>query len=307
MLLSASAGNSVGGQSFDFALIGDLQYTAREDEQFLTLRDVINDANVAFVIHDGDFKLGAARCSDELFTDRFTLFNTFTSPFIYIFGDNEWTDCHRPRAGGYDPSERLAKLRQLFTRGDQSLGHKPLQLTRQSKSSPFRKFRKNVRWTMGKVLFVGLNVSGSNNNFGRTSTADAEYAERNAANLVWMREAFTLATQEHLRGILFVIHGNPFLLKSSGSLLSGYQDFVTQLEQRTEKFGKPVVLVHGDTHRFRIDNPLPIRGSQGCRSGKPLANFTRVETFGSPQVGWVRGTVDADDPRVFRFLPEPLQ
>ena len=29
----------------------------------------------------------------------------------YTPGDNEWTDCHRPAAGGYVPTERLARLR----------------------------------------------------------------------------------------------------------------------------------------------------------------------------------------------------
>jgi hypothetical protein len=32
-------------------------------------------------------------------------------------------------------------------------------------------------------------------------------------------------------------------------------------------------------------------------------NFTRMETMGSPNFGWVRATVDAADPQVFRFSP----
>jgi hypothetical protein len=43
-------------------------------------------------------------------------------------------------------------------------------------------------------------------------------------------------------------------------------------------FGKPVVLVNGDSHYFRIDKPymrLPARESA-------IENVTRVETFGSP-------------------------
>ena len=42
-----------------------------------------------------------------------------------------------------------------------------------------------------------------------------------------------------------------------------------------------------------------------------VKNFTRVETMGSPYFGWVRATVDAADPQVFRFTPRfwrrPLQ
>ena len=62
-------------------------------------------------------------------------------------------------------------------------------------------------------------------------------------------------------------------------------------------FGKPVVLVHGDSHYFRIDKPL-------TRVGRRLENFTRVETFGNPDVHWLRVTVDPHDANVFTFRPQ---
>ena len=63
---------------------------------------------------------------------------------------------------------------------------------------------------------------------------------------------------------------------------------------------RQVVLVHGDTHYFRIDLPL-----RDPRSGETIRNFTRVETYGSPTMGWVHGMVDAADPQVFRFEARP--
>jgi hypothetical protein len=42
-------------------------------------------------------------------------------------------------------------------------------------------------------------------------------------------------------------------------------------------------------------------------SGGRVENFTRVETFGSPVVGWVRAGVDTSDPEVFTFQPEILE
>ena len=71
------------------------------------------------------------------------------------------------------------------------------------------------------------------------------------------------------------------------------------LEQETIAFKKPVVLVHGDSHYFRIDKPLV-----GAKSGRRIENFTRVETFGNPDVHWVRVTVDPRKPNVFTFRPE---
>src|SRR5258705_103496 len=65
----------------------------------------------------------------------------------------------------------------------------------------------------------------------------------------------------------------------------GFTDIRTLLEKETISFGKPVVLVHGDSHFFRIDKPLPPR-PQGAPNLPALENFTRVETFGSPNHHW---------------------
>jgi hypothetical protein len=54
--------------------------------------------------------------------------------------------------------------------------------------------------------------------------------------------------------------------------------------------------VHGDTHYFRVDKPLLDRTSL-------LTNFTRLETFGSPHIHWVKVTVDPRSRNVFTFEP----
>jgi hypothetical protein len=289
--------------TFEFALIGDLQYTAAEEAKFLNLRDAINRANLAFVVHDGDFKSGSSRCTDELFRQRYAEFQMFVHPLIYIFGDNEWTDCHRASAGGFDPVERLETLRGIFTQGDESLGQRTLQFARQSDDPRYRKFRENVRWSYGHVMFIGLNVPGSNNNFGRTPEADAEYFERNAANLVWLRESLALATTQESRGVMIIIQANPgFELPPTHPERTGYNDFLSALEREVLAFGRPVVLVHGDSHYFRIDKPM-----LGSRDGRRIESFTRVETFGSPDVHWVRATVDFRDPNLFSFTQELVE
>jgi hypothetical protein len=71
------------------------------------------------------------------------------------------------------------------------------------------------------------------------------------------------------------------------------------LEQESLTFAKPVVLVHGDSHYFRIDQPL-----LGSRSKRRIENFTRVETFGNPDVHWLKASVDSRDPNVFTFRPQ---
>ena len=327
---------------FEFALIGDMPYDARTEKEFANVMNEMNAADLAFVVHNGDFWSdgafwtekappelerqrapfvfvgGAPPCSDEAFQDRLRLAQSSRHPFIFVPGDNEWTDCHRAKPRTYDPLERLTKLRQMFFRGDQSLGQRTIRLTRQSEDAQYAKFSENARWAYHDVVFVTLHVVGSNNNLGRTPQMDAEYSERNAANLAWMRQAFAVAVRNGSRAIMIVAQANPgfenswtptmqrlYLLAGLGlkapeaRRATGFDEFVGALEKETLAFGKPVVYVHGDTHIFRVDKPLV-----GSRSGRIIENFTRVETFGFPDTHWVRAIADLRDPTVFSFRQE---
>jgi hypothetical protein len=279
--------------TFDFALIGDVPYTQEEATTlFPKMIRELNSADLQFIVHDGDIKSNAIPCTDEIFAERFKQFEMFEHPLIYVFGDNEWTDCGQAGAG-FDPVERLQKLRAIFTRGEHSLGRRKLFLERQSNDPRYRKFRENVRWEMGSVMFVALDIPGGGNNYGTR-----EFAERNAANMEWLKKTFEVARAENRSAVMIVIQANPFP-DDSTPVREGYRDLVHSLEIETLSFGKPVVLVHGDSHRFRIDAPLV-----NSTSKRRIDNFLRVETFGHPDVHWVRATVDPQDPNVFTFRPQ---
>jgi hypothetical protein len=277
---------------FDFALIGDVPYNAEQTTNlFPNMMRELNAAKLEFVVHDGDIKSGDTPCSDEVFEARRKDFADSTHPFIYIFGDNEWTDCARA-TNGFNPEERLQKLREVFCADERTLGKRKLPLARQSNDPRHAKFRENVRWEMGGVTFLGLNVPGSMNNYGKP-----EFAERNAANLGWLHESFAFAKLENARAIMIIIQANPLPERGSTNRVhAGFRPLVEALERETVAFEKPVVLVHGDSHYFRIDKPL-----YGAKSKRRIENFTRVETFGNPDVHWLRVTVDPSDPEVFTF------
>lgn len=283
------------GKPFDFALIGDVPYNAEQTTNlFPNMLRELNAATLEFVVHDGDIKSGDSPCSDEIFEARRKDFAGSAHPFIYVFGDNEWTDCARA-TNGFDPEERLQKLREVFCAEETSLGKRTLPLARQSNDPRHAKFRENVRWEKGGVMFVGLNVPGSINNFGKP-----EFAGRNAANLAWLQESFAFATLENARAIMIIIQANPLPERGSTNRVhAGFRPLLEALERETVAFGKPVVLVHGDSHYFRIDKPL-----YGTKSKRRLENFTRVETFGNPDVHWLRVTADPNDPEVFTFRPQ---
>src|SRR5215213_587281 len=88
------------------AVIGDVPYGEVQEASFGTLIAAVNDdPKVRTVIHLGDTKSGSTACTDERLTAVRDALETFEDPVVYTPGDNEWTDCHRPSAGGYDPLE----------------------------------------------------------------------------------------------------------------------------------------------------------------------------------------------------------
>jgi len=277
-------------KKFEVGLIGDIPYDAEQQRKTEVLFGRMDAEELAFVVHVGDIKSGDSPCTDEILLREKERFENSAHPLVYVPGDNEWTDCHRT---GYDPIERLRRLREIFVVGNESLGEKTIPLVRQGADYP-----ENVRWSYGGVTFIGLNVPGSNNNLGCTPEADAEYAARNEADLGWMREGFDRAEADGSSAVMIVMQANPGF-ELPPEMRTGYDDLLDVLAEESVAFRKPVVLVHGDTHTFRVDKPMT-----SSTTGERVENFTRVETFGSPEVNWVRATVDASDPEVFAFRPE---
>lgn len=267
-----------------FAVFGDTPYDdaypGMETQSYLDMLREIGGGDARFVVHIGDFKHGSTPCSDALFKQRRAEFDALEKPFIFVFGDNEWTDCWR--SGNYPPA-RLDKLRSLFAAGDMSLGRTRIALARQSSNAAYASYRENVRWADGRSLFVGLNVPGSNNNLTRMPE---EYRARNAANLAWLDEAFEVARAQASRAVILFMHADPFLPRGRPN---GYTELLDALRRHVTGFAGPVILVHGDSHACSVDYPLWDRVNL-----RYFPNFRRIQTFGSPRVNWLRLTLDVD-------------
>jgi hypothetical protein len=307
---------------FSFAVWGDMPYVTagRPDVESPKVAALIADMNAAtpaFAVFVGDIKSGTSLCTDDVYASAVGRFNSVSRPIIYVPGDNEWTDCHRTNNGGYDPLERLTFIRRTMFATLDSFGQTSLRLERQG--PPGGVYAENARWTYGPVVFVALNVPGSNNNkvgaadclsasSARTrahcDAANAEYAARDVANLAWMRAGFALARSRAALGVAVIIHGNPgFDIPETETVdertqpgVDGYDNVLAALAVETRAFPGQVVLVHGDSHYFRVDKP------RLDRTGL-LTNFTRVETFGSPHIHWVKVTVDPRSRNVFTVEP----
>jgi hypothetical protein len=230
-------------------VLGDTPYSEGEAVRLDRMIDAINLQPLRFVVHVGDIGTTAQGCTDAWILKRKAQFERIRHPFILLPGDNEWSDCHFV---GRDPMERLSKWRSLFCSRQGNL-----KLERQA-----GEYCEHIRWRAGNTLFVALNVPGNNNN-----VRHPEHARRMGAVYEWLDEAEKLQPQK----LVVLMQANPFVPRL------GYSDLIDWLRRLGERMPGRVVLVHGDTHVYRDDEPLP-----GLR---------RVEVWGAPFVSWARFTV----------------
>jgi len=301
VILAIICSLSAFAQPFKFVALGDMPYNIPDDYvRYERLINDINKINPSFTIFIGDTKSGSSPCSDEYNLIIKKYFDQFSEPLIYSIGDNEWTDCHRPNAGSYDPIERLQGVRKTFFGSAMSLGKRRLQLSRQADLDiRYAKYVENSMWVKNHFLFVNLHIPGSNNNFERDDSAKQEYYSRNQANLSWIDEAFKLATSKKYSGIVLFYQADMFYSPTQATdLTSGYRDTLQTLTTHAQAFKKPVLLIHGDSHRLIIDQPL-----KSIEQKYILENVLRLQVMGAEQVQAVEVQVNPAAQQPFSFTP----
>ncbi len=288
--------------TFAFGVYGDGPYYFWENGRHRRLLADAESAGLDWLVHVGD--LLWTPCSDEAFRERRALLDALELPVIYTPGDNEWTDCHQEAPGGHDPLERLGSIRRIFfDNPGTSLGAKPIPLASQAASPDFADFPENARWSRGGFVFATVHVVGSENGThlfpGRSPEHDDEVRRRTAAAVAWLDETFVDAATNAAAGVVLIAHANVSL--ETGGAGGPYEPLVTALERHVSRFPGPVLFIHGDSHEQRVDQPL--RDSTGAVHD----NFTRLETFGSPDIGWVRVVVDTVAARFVDFEPRLMR
>ena len=285
--------------SFRIAVWGDTPYGSDELAQLPRLVEEINAAEVDFSIMVGDIAAALA-CEDATYESTVAFFDSFEAPLVYVPGDNEWTDCHEINR---DPLERLSKIRQVFFARPDSFGLSRISLIHQSAERP-----EHTRWVQDQVVFIGLNVTGSNNNhvqdvnvqeqgsprgLAERQAAEAEYQARSVAVREWMRAGFEAAISGNAAGVVVAIQADPGFEVAAGQRttngVDGFDDFLRALAEEATRFSKPVVVVHGDSHQYQFDTPLI-----DPTTGDAVDNVTRIESPGSPDVGWAEVTLSPD-------------
>lgn len=298
-------------KAFAFVALGDMPYKLPDDyARFETLIGKVNALKPSVSIHMGDIKSGSTVCSDENFQKVKDEFAMFEGPLVYTVGDNEWTDCHREKAGRFDPNERLNKVREMFFPEAKSHGKNPIALERQADVMPDVKawdgkgFVENTRFVMNGVMFVQANIIGSNNNLEARSLDNVkEFFARDAANQKWIDAAFEKAKAENLGALVLSIQAEMWDIKQAEPevpLASGFVHTLKTLEKQAKAYGKPVLLINGDAHFFEV---TPFYGTDT----KVVPNITRLQVPGEKIVGAVRVIVDpanADMPFAFQEIAQ---
>ncbi len=248
------------GSSFTIGLIGDTGYSTGLDADLLAVRASMAGSGLAFEVHDGDIQKQGSPCTDSRLNYVKGVFNGFAAPFVYTPGDNEWANCP-------SPSSRLSAIRRTFFSSAKTLGKKTMSVTRQS-GTP-----ENARWSRNGVFFATLNVPGPKGSGGPI-----------AADVSWLNGTFDAAEAAGAAGVMIIQQDDPFAGGTPSALINA-------LHARTIEFGRPVVIVNGDTHIHRINKPW-----------KDAPNFTRVETYGDSGTNhWVKATINPSSAAVFSF------
>jgi calcineurin-like phosphoesterase family protein len=247
-----------------FAVIGDVPYGDAQIAAFPGWVDRINaQPGLDLAFHVGDIKNGSSPCTDEYNAMIREQLDRFRMPLLYTPGDNEWTDCHRPAAGGYDPLERLDAVRAAFfaTPGT-TLGERPRKVTSQAAEG----FPENQSLRVPGVEMATLHVVGSNNDrapwtgLGLTAPTDEQLAEerdRMAAALDLVEDTFARARRTDARAVALFQQADVFDPSYEPTWdVSAFRPLVQQLVDEASSYDGEVYLFDGDSHVYNVDRPV---------------------------------------------------
>jgi len=207
-----------------FSAMGDVP--RKQAEEWQLVRQLAElPAGIEFVVHLGDIKSGGTPCDARTYLKVAGLLATSRVPVLIIPGDNEWNDCPQPDCAWrlwqkyFSHFERYWKLK--FT------------LTRPSQRDELFSF------VQGNVLFLGLNLVG-----GRVHDSLA-WKMRHTDDIEWTRLNFH-HFGSRVKRVVVLGHARP---------TGNHADYFAALVQEAQQFGRPVLYLHGDGHRWYQRHP----------------------------------------------------
>ena len=300
-----------------FAVIGDIPYGVSAIANFpKNIAQINADPAVSWVTHVGDIKNGSSVCGDDYFQMIKSDFDQFQDPLVYTVGDNEWTDCHRPNNGGYNPLERLAKIREVFFAQP---GHTLGQHSARVRSQADLGIPEQVRWVRAGIGFAALHIVGSDNSLvpwtgqgAPTPEQTAEVLARTSASIQEIHETFAEARQAQRRAVVLLLQADmfdPTVPTPSFADYYGFQPIVAAIARESAAYPGQVYLFNGDSHVYNVDHPLAAGSSWLPFYGisQPVTNLSRITVDGSSNAtDYLRVTVSRRGPQVLDWIRVPF-
>lgn len=165
----------------------------------------------------------------------------------------------------------------------------------------------NVWFEKSGVLFVALNIPGGSNNdtdpwYGAPTMSPAQQQEivnRTGATLRWLDTAFAKATANGDKALVIMEQADMWDLDGKTMVnqhLTEYKQYIDKIATLTTAFAKPVLLINGDSHFYRSDNPL-VKAAD-CKVEVPSAtgskSITTTTCAASVANGALKGLTNAD-------------
>lgn len=280
---------------------------ADADRAAATLR-AIDDSAARFVVQFESGGPGSRACSDDAIERRRALLDASAKPVVPIANVSEWATCD---ASGGDPFERLQRLVDAFFGSDASLGRTRMSWARQSALPRFRRYRENVRWQAGRVLFATVDLAANNNDYRIGAGRNGEFEERVVANRAWLERTFRIATERRLPAVVIFVDAAPRFnvpLRPPDPRTrerDGYYEWKVAMRELVPTFKGRVLLVQGryadDRARAQpLDHPLRDAG------GRPIESLYRIAAPTSEDGGWMRIDVEPNVTTPFRVSIERM-
>jgi hypothetical protein len=318
------------------------------------------DVDAQVVLHVGDIHSGKQYCTEAYDNQIANDWKALKKPMVYTPGDNEWTDCNKSGEGGGvwntatssvdyvfdatgnkasyqggDPLANLDLVRRIFFAqpGKDFTGTMDVhtQAREFDAADPGdAAYVENVWFEKSGVLFVTINMPGGSNNDtdpwyaapAMSAAQSAEVTARSGADLRWLDTAFKRAASNADYAMVIQLQADMWDQDNkTPSHIAQYKPFVDAIASKAKDFGKPVLLLNGDSHTYRSDNPLvqgaactiepsPGASAVACAAGvmpagnpvdpyanQPngynVANFHRIVVHGSTTpLEWLKLTLD---------------
>jgi len=209
-----------------FSVMGDVPRNTFEDT--LIQKQIIAHNRYSpseFMLHVGDIKGGKTPCTEDQYSKVAGYLKKLKVPTFIVPGDNEWNDCE-------NPEQAWVYWTKHFLRFEDNWNHHYRVIRQDGRLE-------NMAWIVKGVLMIGLNLQG-----GRIHN-QAEWDNRHKECAAWIAKQLAKHKRSTRAAVIF-FQAHPD---------AKHTLFMEPFRISVRKFEKPVLLIHGDGHRWLYDNP----------------------------------------------------